>query len=312
MGTQRKQNFRALQAFEAVSRHMSVSAAAVELGVTQSAVSHQIRLLTEEMGERLLQKQGRGVALTAAGDRLATRLQVAFADIARSVMETIGTSRATVRLAVCSSFAPGWLIPRLSRLYAQNPAFDLQLCMYARDPVLTDTVADAFITSMTQESGFYSVPLKKENLVPVAAPANVARFGCDLPLITTDMDLPEIGTDWETYRHLSGGKLDLPADGRWLFASHYVTALAMARAGLGAALVPDFLAESHVAGGELTLLDEVMLPTGHDYYLYIKESRRSEPSLDALCRWFRAENARDNAANGAAHAAMHGAANGKA
>ena len=177
MGTQRKQNFRALQAFEAVSRHMSVSAAAVELGVTQSAVSHQIRLLTEEMGERLLQKQGRGVALTAAGDRLASRLQVAFADIARSVMETIGTARTTVRLAVCSSFAPGWLIPRLSRLYAHNPSFDLQLCMYAQDPILTDTVADAFITSMTPETGFYSLLLKKEMLVPVASPAHISRFG---------------------------------------------------------------------------------------------------------------------------------------
>ncbi|MGQ3281362.1 MAG: LysR family transcriptional regulator, partial [Shinella sp.] len=69
-----------------------------------------MRLLSTLVGERLLHKQGRGVALTEAGNRLARKLQPAFSDIARSVGEAIGGARNVVRLAICSSFGPGWLI----------------------------------------------------------------------------------------------------------------------------------------------------------------------------------------------------------
>ncbi len=60
----RRSGYRGLQAFEAVSRHRSVSLAADELGITQSAVSHQIRQLSEDLGEKLIIRQGRGIALT--------------------------------------------------------------------------------------------------------------------------------------------------------------------------------------------------------------------------------------------------------
>lgn len=150
---ERRQHFRAMQAFEAVTRHLSVTRAADELGVSQSAISHQLRQLSEVVGERLVERRGRGIVLTVAGDRLARRLQPAFAEIERSMSEAIGGTRDTVRLAICSSFGPGWLVPRLSRFYAAHPGLPLQLCMYARDPELTDAVADAFVTTLPREKG---------------------------------------------------------------------------------------------------------------------------------------------------------------
>lgn len=192
-----RQNLRALVAFEAVSRHLSVSAAAAELGVTQSAISHQLRLLADLVGERLVQKQGRRIALTEAGDRLARKLQPAFAEIVRSVGDAIGGTRNVVRLAICSSFGPAWLVPRLGGFYATQPSFDLQVCMYARDPELTDTVADAFVTTLPTEKGFESVFLWAEKLVPVVCTAG--DTGTESRLITTDLQPGRHGADWKAY-----------------------------------------------------------------------------------------------------------------
>lgn len=282
-----RQNFRALQSFEAVSRHLSVSAAAAELGVTQSAVSHQLRLLVDLVGEKLLRKDGRGIALTEAGERMARRLQGAFAEIDRSVGEAIGDGRDSVRLAVCSSFGPGWLIPRLKDFYASRPGFDLQLHMYARDPELTDAVADAFVTTLPTEKGFFSLLLWREKLVPVVLAS--LPLTAKPRLITTDMSPGSVGKDWQSHGRLTGQDQIAPPENRWLLASHYLLALEMARAGLGAALVPDFLVARDLGCGTLRLLDNAAVETREDYFLCIKESRRSEPALDGLVRWFRTQ-----------------------
>lgn len=187
----KQRNLRALEAFESVSRLKSLTAAAEELGVTQSAISHQIRRLTEELGEKLLRRVGRRVELTSAGTRLAINLRSAFDRIDQSLEEAIGSDHATVRLAVCSSFAPGWLIPRLDELYAAHPDIRLQLRMYARDPELTDEVADAFVTTLPTVPGFHALRLKTELLVPVRA----VDTGRDLPLITTTLPPKTLGGD---------------------------------------------------------------------------------------------------------------------
>jgi LysR family glycine cleavage system transcriptional activator len=260
-----KQNLRALQAFEAVSRRLSISNAALELGVTQSAVSHHMRQLTEQVGERLLTESGRGVALTPAGAKLAARLQAAFQQIEMSVEETIGSRREIVRLAVCSSFGPGWLIPRLSRFYAANPSVDLQLRMYGNDPELTDTVADAFVTSYPTEKGFWSLKLQTELLVPVMR-ANAGIDPADGPLITTDLGAQDFAKDWRAFADICGIDIGGLTRGRFLQATHYVFALSMASAGLGIALVPDFLAAPSLACGELELLSAEKIPTHEDYF----------------------------------------------
>lgn len=283
-----RHNLRALHTFETVSRHLSVAAAAEELGVTQSAVSHQLRLLGEIVGERLIQKQGRGIALTDAGRDLARRLQPAFAEIDRSLAEAIGGTRDRVRLAICSSFAQAWLVPRLQFFYQAHPDIDLQILMYAQDPELSDASGDAFVTTLPRDRGYHAQLLWPENLVPVIS-SSVAARKKGFRYITTELQPGKIGSDWQAYARYTGRADLLPLDCRWLFASHYVIALDMVRRDLGAALVPDFLAQPELDAGQLTLLDPAKLPTHEDYHLCIKESRRTEPALDAVMRWFRQE-----------------------
>ena len=106
-------------------------------------------------------------------------------------------------------------------------------------------------------------------------------------LITTDLQPALIGVDWISCAAHGALPFDIPASQDWLFASHYIVALDMVRQGLGAALVPDFLVEKELADGTLRLVCDAHVATNEDYYLCIKESRRSEPPLDAVARWFR-------------------------
>ncbi|MCO5063021.1 MAG: LysR family transcriptional regulator [Rhizobiaceae bacterium] len=282
----RSRNLRALQTFEAVARHRSVTRASHELGVTQSAISHQLRNLAEDIGEKLFTRSGRNIVLTEAGERLGHALHAAFHQIDRSVDDAVGSNRKILRLAVCSSFAPGWLIGRLSTFVHAHPDIDLQLRMYAKDPELTDQVADAFVTTLPKENGFWSLPLRTELLVAVVSPELLPFKEGRPALITTNLEPERVGKDWSKFCDFANIALDRFGPSRWLQTSHYVLALEMARARLGAALVPDFLVEKDLNAGTLVLLSSKAYPTSEDYYLCMKSSRRTEPGLNKVAKWF--------------------------
>ncbi len=279
---------RSLQYFEAVARHLSVSAAAEELGVSQSAVSHQLRELSSLVGEQLIVRAGRGIALTTAGSNLAHRLSTAFEGLHESIDSVVGSSRRTLRLAVCSSFGPGWLIPRLPRFFEAHPSIDLQLRLYAEDPELSGEVADAIVSAVPVTPGFTAIDILNEVLISVEAPG---PHGKRRRLITTDIDPACLGTDWNGYCAQAGLDLDALRDGPWLQTTHYMMALEMARAGLGVALVPDFIAAREIERGALVHFDRARMASDRTYRLCFKHMRSSEDDLLNLVQWFRNEAA---------------------
>jgi DNA-binding transcriptional LysR family regulator len=281
---------RSLHYFEAVARHQSVKLAAEELGVSQSAVSHQLRDLTDTLGEQLFIRSGRGIALTGTGRQLAEKLAATFSGLQSSLDDIIGSSRPALRLAVCSSFGPGWLIPRLASFYAGHPAIALQLRLYAQDPEQTAEVADAFVTAQEVKPGFAAVHVLDEMLVAVAAP-HVQTASARAPLITTDIADERLGQDWLDYCMATGMRLADLQSGGFLQCSHYLLALEMARAGLGIALVPDFLAQRELAADTVRRFDRTLLPSGRRYHLCFKKSRAAEPEIRALVQWLKAERA---------------------
>lgn len=281
---------RGLHYFEAVARHGSVKAAAEELGISQSAISHQIRDLTEVLGEQLLMRAGRGIELTPTGHRLAEKLGTVFSGLQSSLDDVIGGSRTTLRIAVCSCFGPGWLIPRLAGFYAVHPEIDVQLRLYAQDPELTDQVADAFITALPVEPGFAAVHIIDEQLVAVKvqAPGDTASRG-PAHLITTDLDEGKVGQDWLDYCSATGLRLaDIQASS-WIQCTHYLLALEMAKAGLGIALVPDFLAEREINAGSVSYFDRTPVSSNRSYHLCYKKSRAQQKELKALAQWMKSE-----------------------
>ena len=283
---------RSLHYFEAVARHGSLKLAAEELGVSQSAVSHQLRELTTALGEQLFIRAGRGIALTPTGRQLAGKLAVMFSGLQSSLDDIVGSNRSSLRLAVCSSFGPGWLIHRLSSFYAANPAINLQLRLYAQDPEQTTQVADAFITAQDLKPGFSAVHVLDEMLVAVAAPQLQATVPGGLyPLITTDITPDHFGRDWLDYCATAGRSLASLQAGNFLECSHYLLALEMARAGLGLALVPDYLARRDIEAGVVRHFDRALIPSGRRYHLCFKKSRAQNAEIQALVRWLKAERA---------------------
>lgn len=160
---------KALPVFEAAARLNSFSAASEELAITQSAVSHQIKQLETYLGERLFWRSGRRVTLTDEGRQYFDAIGSALLQIERASEQLLGHEESRLRLSVFSSFAVRWLVPRLPDLQRLHPQIDLALEMSSENPVLSDRVADCFIT-IHRDSRAYSYDLLyEERLFPVCS-----------------------------------------------------------------------------------------------------------------------------------------------
>src|SRR5450631_1987439 len=118
----------ALRAFEAAARERSLTRAAESLHVTHGAISHQIKSLESDLGVRLVERFGRGIRLTDEGERFASRVRAAFAELATAVNEiTARANPSLLRVSVVPSFAARWLLPRIGRFVAAHPDVDLDV-----------------------------------------------------------------------------------------------------------------------------------------------------------------------------------------
>src|SRR5688500_18802104 len=118
----------ALRAFEASARHLSFTRAAIELCVTQAAISHQVKALEERFGVPLFRRLPRGLALTDEGVALLPSVTDSFDRIGQMVERFEGGRlREVLTLGVVGTFAVGWLIPRLPVFEAAHPFVDLRL-----------------------------------------------------------------------------------------------------------------------------------------------------------------------------------------
>ncbi|BBU31087.1 LysR family transcriptional regulator [Burkholderia sp. THE68] len=165
---------KSIQAFEAAARLSSFALAADELFVTPSAISHQIKLLEEQLSVRLFHRVHRAVILTDSGRQYAEEIAAAFARIEKATRD-IGRVAKSDILTVHStpSFATQWLMPRLARFSAQNPDIDLRLNA-SNDPVdLTRASVDIDLrygARKLQPAGTLVLDLPSETIVPLCSP----------------------------------------------------------------------------------------------------------------------------------------------
>ncbi len=288
---------RALQVFEAAARHLHFSRAATELCLTQSAVSHQVRALEQHLGQPLFSRKGRELTLTGKGQQLFLGVQSALDgldSLCRQLNE--GDSR-ELRLAVYSSFAVKWLIPRLSDFRRQHPGVRIHLEMVSGDPQISDQVADMFICGVQQQKGFWQTLLRPERLIPVCSPPLAqmlkSTLGESLTLPASLDSLPllsvdevDIGPDWQRWAETR----QLPLSCSQLQSySHVLLAIEAAIAGQGVALACDFIVEADIAAGKLVALPWPALETCFGFHFGCRERRLNEPAMAAFAGWIKAQ-----------------------
>src|SRR3954451_3869509 len=126
--TARLPSLNGLRAFEAAARHLSFTNAATELNVTQTAISHQIRRLEEELGISLFVRQNRTLALTPAARDYLPGVRAAFNDLRLATERLQRRDNDNVlTVSTLASLAAKWLLPRLSSFQAPPPGTDVPI-----------------------------------------------------------------------------------------------------------------------------------------------------------------------------------------
>ncbi|WP_434562577.1 LysR substrate-binding domain-containing protein [Pseudomonas sp. Z4-20] len=284
----------ALLEFEAVARLASFTLAAQELGVTQAAVSKQIRLLEDTLGTKLFHRLHRSIKLTHEGYVL--HLVVAesihrMASVFDKIAEGIGEQEITI--ACTQAFSHSRILPRLIALRTLQPKLKLRLLTQQVSPSsYRDDVDLAIRFGNGKWEDGSSLFLFDEEVFPVCAPAWLAANAA--PSSVTDfLDTALIDSDstlegWMTWnrwcRELGDGRPKLTYSFR---CSSYNDAIEAAIQGHGIALGWSRLIAHRLNSGELIRITPYVVKPKDAYYLVIPSGRKLEPITQALIDWLR-------------------------
>ncbi|MGP4140267.1 transcriptional regulator GcvA [Sodalis praecaptivus] len=280
----------ALRAFEVATRHATFTAAAEELHITQSAVSHQLKHLEEIWGVSLFQR-GKTLRLTPAGAALApivreffTNLEVTLADLREQ------KGRIRLKVSTTYSFALKWLLPRLPSLSRQHP--EILLTLETTDQAINFSNAESDVAirfGTGRYPALYSEFLFREQIFPVASPEFLHRFGAPrdpgellrYPLLTRDgADLVPKWENW--FQRVGVGLVALKESVR--FADTNMT-IAAALQGQGIALVRSGHVEAEIGEGSLIRLFDVPFPSPVAYYFVCPKGIETQSAIQSFRHW---------------------------
>ncbi|MFO1122975.1 MAG: LysR substrate-binding domain-containing protein [Hyphomicrobiales bacterium] len=276
-----------LRCFEAAARRLNFTLAGAELGLTQSAVSQQVRALEESLGASLFRRGRRGVELTAEGAAYLPHVQAAFASLTHTTAELFGGSGLSeIRLIAPASFAALWLAPRLAAFHQSVPGVLLSLSTMTAPGDYAAAAADLEIRfGAGQWTGYEAHRLTTEHMTPVCAPAIRRGSWQALPLLTV-RGAREMWQDWFL---MAGGQ----AGSRSILTfDTFVVALEAAKAGAGVLLGSRPLVDGCLARGELVRLSDLDLPSPHGHFLVHRAGDLQEPACRATVNWLLREAAR--------------------
>jgi LysR family transcriptional regulator, glycine cleavage system transcriptional activator len=284
----------ALRAFEAAVRNASLTRAAQELRVTQSAVSRHVSGLEKWLGAVLVHRTRRGIEVTAAGTELFTAVQKAFDEIegvARRLQQNQGLS--TLRLKLPPTFAIRWMVPRLARFLAVNKRINIQI-----------TTSHHQVVDLEREDIDFSIhyaatPLSMarcrrlfgEILLPVCSPNLLQRE----PILSRPADLSRqvllcsLNRPWDWPMWLAAaGHTEIDGNSGLRFES---SALACQAAvdGLGVAIAQRAFVSDDLKSGRLVAPFTLGVPTDSFYYLARSTARPWSRDAEAFEGWIREE-----------------------
>ncbi|MCH5514708.1 choline sulfate utilization transcriptional regulator [Pseudomonas syringae] len=288
-----------LRAFEVAARLRSFTAAALELGTTQPAVSQQIKRLEEQLATRLFDRIYRGIELTDAGEVLFSHVQAGLQSIDSGVIAiTEHHQHEVLQVATDFAFAAYWLMPRLHRFHKVNPDVDVSLVTSERTHSMLR--ADIDVAVLFGDGRFKqgeSHWLFSEEVFPVCSPQLLA--GRQTPLPTDALrDFPLLHLRGESINHWFDWAgvfraLDIPqapAPGQLRF-DNYTLLIQAAIGGQGIAIGWKHLVDDLLDQGLLCRPIAGTAISGQGYYVVLPQRKRRVQIVQQFVDWLASEQA---------------------
>ncbi|WP_308915975.1 LysR family transcriptional regulator [Jannaschia sp. LMIT008] len=278
----------ALRAFEAAARHGSFTLAARDLNVTHAAVAQHVRRLEDALSERLVTRQGRGIAVTQAGRALSDGLTEGFGIVARAVGDLRdATESRPLTLSLTPAFAANWLMPRIGDFWTRHP--DIPLNVAPSTDVVDIRLGDVDLAirygdgtwpgveaELLTDGDFWAVVHPD---LPRARDATCLRDVAHLPWLLEHYLL-------ERRAMIEAEGIDLSRITVKLMATNALT-LSAAQAGNGVTVQPKSLVERQVRDGRLTKV--CALNGGGLGYHLVSLPGRTSPRVRTLRRWLHSQ-----------------------
>ncbi|MDJ0389592.1 LysR substrate-binding domain-containing protein [Roseomonas sp. E05] len=279
----------ALRAFEAAARLGGFAAAAGELGVTAGAISQQVQLLEARLGRALFERGPRSLRLTGEGRALLPVLSEALDNVEAGIACALfPPPRVALAVFVQTSFALGWMLPRLPRFQRAQPEVELHLSTGIDAPELRGGPDAVVLHGRGPWPELATHLLFPDRLVPVCTPSWLATHGpaeprrlAEAALLVSDT-APEDWEEWFAHAGLRGLRPERPLR----FGSSLLPPQA-ALHGLGVALADRSLVAAELAAGRLVnpLPGLPPMQRGTGWHLAHLPARGREPALRALRDW---------------------------
>ncbi|MFX0544288.1 LysR substrate-binding domain-containing protein [Roseovarius sp. S1116L3] len=278
----------ALRALECFARHGTVWAAADELNLTRSAVSHQLRLLERDLGFDLFNRVGTRIELTPRGRAYAGDVRGALSAIAGSAARNAGHGLSgTLTVSCTPGFTAFWLAPRISEFRSICPEVDLRIITPRRLDDVSRPEADIFIAfGDGTMQGVEIELLQRVEFAPLISPMLANRLGgIETPADVLRADLLHLGdgTDWRRWLQAAG--LPQAAADRGPVMSDMNLVYAATIAGQGVSMGDVIIGNAAMEAGQLIRVGDVRIASPDAYYLCTPPQQAAfEPAL-AFRRW---------------------------
>ena len=279
-----------LRAFEAAARHLSFTRAATELNVTQTAISHQIRRLEEQLGTRLFVRRNRALLLTREAQDYLPSVRSAFEDLRRATARLQRPDRDEVlTVSTTASLAAKWLVTRVAAFQDAHPGIEVRITTSAH---LVDFRREEVDMAVRYGRGIWpglrAQWLMAEDIFPVCSPALLTaarplRRPEDLAHHTL-LHATVSREDWQLWLTAAGMPVSIAAR-RGLSFDQSFMAIQAAMDGLGVALGRNRYVEADIAAGRLVVPFDVVLPADAGFYVVAPEETADVPKIVRFRDW---------------------------
>jgi len=279
----------AIRVFEAAARLLSFTRAAEELGMTQAAVSWQVKALERRLDQPLFRRLPREVALTPGGERLATAATEAMNVLRSAISDLSDTGEGVLAISTLQTLAVQWLAPRLGGFQVAHPKIAVRLESNANVIDLSREDFDVAIrTGFGDWPGLEAVPLFPSLMTALCSPQVAERLDRTRGPVAV-MDSPRIGLDseWALWLRAAGVAPTADAGPTPLrFAAESQTMeIAAAMAGQGLALASPIMFSAEIAAGRLVQPFPVSVHHNRNVWLVYQRERRRARKIAAFRDW---------------------------